>query len=522
MSKIGIVSSLMLALASAAENLVWSSVCSPGYDKCATLHFCGSGGSYGYRLPGASGCSAGGPTIRLDPGNKYELTLQNDSPVPTNLHTHGLHISGAGNADDVTRYVDPSMCMKYTWDIKADSMGGTYWYHSHKHGMTQEQVSGGAVGLIIVNDNANLLDAVDSASRDGITAWLANTLEFFVSPHAPTASISRTFGDGEWFRARIAYADSAGKTGSFAVTGACEARTVANDGVWINNVPGLTSNDFEMSGSSRRDLAVRCTGSGTISGPEGTMVQLSVSGNSGLSSPFTSTGGTWSPTRPAHLVSVLAANVPTANTFSVKMTASQIAGKSWDPDVPLRTIAYDEVHEWTISGSGSHPFHLHLYHFQIASSGGCGEGYPEGEWFDTLATKSSCLIRFRAMDVGERCVLHCHVLSHEDNGSMGWVDVQGAGMVPQSSVNREQATCAGGGVPPTPPPTPSPTADPTNAEAPPTPPPTPPPTDAPTDPTVNCLPASLCDGNSAVGESCCEGGICTKDGKGKRAVFKCA
>ena len=116
MSKFGVVSSLVLALVS-AEDLVWSSLCSPGYDKCATLHFCGSGGSYGYRLPGASGCSRGGPTIRLDPGNKYEVTLQNDSPVATNLHTHGLHISGAGNADDVTRYVDPSMCLKYTWSM---------------------------------------------------------------------------------------------------------------------------------------------------------------------------------------------------------------------------------------------------------------------------------------------------------------------------------------------------------------------------------------------------------------------
>ena len=38
-------------------------------------------------------------------------------------------------------------------------------------------------------------------------------------------------------------------------------------------------------------------------------------------------------------------------------------------------------------------------------------------------------------------MMHCHVLNHEDNGSMGWMDVMGGPV--QSSTDREQITCPG-------------------------------------------------------------------------------
>ena len=38
-------------------------------------------------------------------------------------------------------------------------------------------------------------------------------------------------------------------------------------------------------------------------------------------------------------------------------------------------------------------------------------------------------------------MMHCHVLSHEDTGSMGWMDVTGGPV--QSSTDREQITCPG-------------------------------------------------------------------------------
>ena len=72
-----------------------------------------------------------------------------------NLHTHGLHISGDGNSDDITRYANVGeSCLTYTYNVSSSHMGGTYWYHVHVHGFTNAQVSGGAFGMLIVEEQA--------------------------------------------------------------------------------------------------------------------------------------------------------------------------------------------------------------------------------------------------------------------------------------------------------------------------------------------------------------------------------
>ena len=146
----------------------WSSGadCPEGYDYCGVLEFCmgesnsETGPVYGYRLPCPDGdtceCnSIPGPLIRLVPGNMYKLTLRNAGTEVTNLHTHGLHIVGDGDGDDVVREVDGGNCLDYTWDIKSDHPGGTYWYHAHLHTLSEKQVGGGAFGMLIVEDNTN-------------------------------------------------------------------------------------------------------------------------------------------------------------------------------------------------------------------------------------------------------------------------------------------------------------------------------------------------------------------------------
>ena len=129
-----------------------------GVDFCGTLDFCQDGDRFGYALPGETCQPYNGPTIRLAPGKKYRLTLRNTATfgVSTNIHTHGLHIVGAGDSDDVTRSVDSGDCLDYTWDIADDHPGGTHWYHSHMHLNSESQVGGGAIGLLIVEDNLDL------------------------------------------------------------------------------------------------------------------------------------------------------------------------------------------------------------------------------------------------------------------------------------------------------------------------------------------------------------------------------
>jgi FtsP/CotA-like multicopper oxidase with cupredoxin domain len=77
---------------------------------------------------------------------------------------------------------------------------------------------------------------------------------------------------------------------------------------------------------------------------------------------------------------------------------------------------------------------------QIATPKGCGPAYEEGEFYDTISAPGDCTVRFRTADIGQRCVLHCHVLYHEDNGSMSWVNVTGDGM-PMNNVQSPSYSC---------------------------------------------------------------------------------
>jgi Multicopper oxidase len=61
-------------------------------------------------------------------------------PLSTNLHLHGVHISGTAPADDFSTVVKPGETGIYTYAIPCDHIGGTYWYHANHHGSLALQV----------------------------------------------------------------------------------------------------------------------------------------------------------------------------------------------------------------------------------------------------------------------------------------------------------------------------------------------------------------------------------------------
>ena len=82
---------------------------------------------YGYKQDGGA-CISPGPVIRLQAGKRFLMVLHNNVPgETTNLHTHGLHIAGHGNSDDITRTVAYGDCLAYSWEIEEQRMGGTAW-----------------------------------------------------------------------------------------------------------------------------------------------------------------------------------------------------------------------------------------------------------------------------------------------------------------------------------------------------------------------------------------------------------
>ncbi|MBK8208615.1 MAG: multicopper oxidase domain-containing protein [Rhodospirillales bacterium] len=108
------------------------------------------------------------PTIDVAPGDTVRITLNNKLPADlacidpsenvnaphcfngTNLHTHGLWVSPAGNSDNVLLSINPGVSFQYEYNIPPDHPAGTFWYHSHRHGSTALQVSSGMAGALIV------------------------------------------------------------------------------------------------------------------------------------------------------------------------------------------------------------------------------------------------------------------------------------------------------------------------------------------------------------------------------------
>mmetsp|Transcript_9531 Transcript_9531/g.21890 ORF Transcript_9531/g.21890 Transcript_9531/m.21890 type:complete len:470 (+) Transcript_9531:58-1467(+) len=436
------------------KSLEWSTNCEEGYSLCGTLEFCNAGAVYGYVLSGQDCVPGPGPILRLIPGNRYKLTLSNKADETTNIHAHGLHISGSGNGDDVTRHVAPGHCISYTWDIGAEHPSGTNWYHAHQHGQTAVQVQGGAFGLLIVEDaplKQKLPKAIELWQKnEKILVVTGKERQYSRRKHSGAARGNGVLNDqfefvaNEWYRLRVSIVDPDGHPKPLTFGPACTAHLVARDGIWRSTIPAPAATKYELPGSARADFAVQCVHKGAVSpilfdGDVVASINV-VAGAQTAASPFDN-GAAWEPERSAYLADTLEASVPARNQYRVETTERAINGLEWDARVPHREVAFGEVHEWTLLMTHHHPFHLHVYHMQVATPGGCG-AHEYGEWYDTIAAEGACRVRFRSADVGERVVFHCHVLRHEDGGAMGWVDVQGPSM-PKNLADGTDHLCAG-------------------------------------------------------------------------------
>lgn len=144
-----------------------------------------------------------GPTLRVKPGDTLKLKVTNTlgpallgmtpqnvcdnphnsfggSPLPTNfnctnLHTHGLHVSPQGFADNILALIPPIPSSdasnpnprNIVIPVPPNHMPGTEWYHPHVHGSTGIQVASGMEGAIIVEDDPSTTPkTILDASKD--------------------------------------------------------------------------------------------------------------------------------------------------------------------------------------------------------------------------------------------------------------------------------------------------------------------------------------------------------------------
>ncbi|MDQ4079452.1 MAG: multicopper oxidase family protein [Gemmatimonadota bacterium] len=392
-----------------------------------------------------------GPTLEFREGDQVTVTFRNELPVPTTIHWHGLHLPYTSDGSPF-HPVAPGDEYQYGFTIPPGT-AGTYWYHPHPHHQTGQQVARGLYGAIIVraaddplaslpehllvlSDNRFLpdgsFDLPEAATHQGRVDF-ENGREGDVIFVSGAVMPTLTIRAGEVQRWRIVNA-----SGARVYRLALEGHTflhVGNDG-------GLFEKPVEVSEvvlatGERVEVLVRATGA---PGHRATLRTLPYdryipqTRPPGWNTPrdlLTLEYTEAAPVRPVRLPTTLRV-VPPIDTTGVTtrrlmvLTQGMINGRLMDLDRVDVQSTIDAVEIWEIENlvGMDHPFHLHGFQFQVLERNGVPE--PFRSWKDVVNVPKHGTARFivRYDNYGGKWMFHCHILSHEDHGMMGILQVQ--------------------------------------------------------------------------------------------------
>ncbi len=395
-----------------------------------------------------------GPTLHVRPGDTLDVTIRNATSERTNIHYHGMHVSPRGRSDNVFRTFEPGQTVKSIVRVPLDHSPGTYWYHVHLHGLTEEQVMGGMSGLLVVEGLKKLLPSELSGVRerqlairdvqhqgDSIVMDAAD-----IDVQKPTTRLVNglllpRFGlrSGETQLWRIA---NVGADIYYDVQlTAHRLHVIAEDGspvwrVWSRRhlvLPPGKRYDVLVQGGRPGSYAFR-----TLKYDEGfqllpttKLASVSVRGPAArppLAIPRRLGSAAMSP-----------AGLPVRRrrefTFSFdfsKADFARINGEAFDPHAIGVAPLLDSVEEWRLRNTTGedHPFHIHVNDFQVMKVN--RRPYRANGLQDVVVIPKhgSVVIRNSFDRFTGHYVFHCHILNHEDNGQMKTVQVVRRGQRP--------------------------------------------------------------------------------------------
>jgi FtsP/CotA-like multicopper oxidase with cupredoxin domain/peroxiredoxin len=442
-------------------------------------------GSDQVRLRGYNGRLVG-PTLRVRPGDTLRITLDNQlppdspgddgmntfhGPNTTNLHYHGLHVSPAGNSDNVMLQHNGGQRFEYEVTVPEDHPAGTFWYHAHKHGSVALQVGSGMAGALIVEGGMDRLPAIEA-----MTERVLQQIPYVVPPGETVGVVEpefadQMFGPGDWQRlGRFTTINGRVQPVFYMRPGEIQRwRTVMTgirESVTLQLVPadgggppvslheiaadGLplgrreTKPQVQLWPGYRSDLLVQAPAAG-----EYLLVDAA-------SPPGQSVNGLPEPVK--YLAKVVVGGPPTAMAmpadadlarfrpvplltkdvvgkqsavYSIANGSFQIDGRSYDP-AQARRLHLGAVDQWTVkSADFPHVFHIHVNPFEVVSVKDADgrETLPRPVWRDTIVLLPGQTVTFNTKYrryIGE-FVQHCHILDHEDLGMMEQIAIDPPG-----------------------------------------------------------------------------------------------
>lgn len=419
----------------------------------------------------------GGPLIEAAPGDTLNFTLVNQLPPEppmdmaqpmdephgfntSNLHYHGLHVSPAGNADNVLLEITPGHHFHYEVKIAQDHPAGTYWYHAHKHGSAALQLGSGLAGALIIRGDIDRVPAI-RAARERVILFQQIPYQLTEDPTQPGQQANMVesydlFGPGVWqslgrrftlngvIEPTYELRPGAVERWRFIHAGLREGLLlrvvqrqgtqetpwfqfqIAHDGITTGRLEQVTQT--EMYPGYRADVLVRACGPdgrplppGTYylvddaaTGPAHTLARIVVKGPpTRMALPRPQELAPLAPFKPiedaelqGHQEAVFSIDT------SVTPPRYLINGQPYDPN-HVRLLPLGAAEEWTVSSVNfNHPFHIHVNPFQFTT--------PDGKllWKDTLmvAAGQSFKLRTRYARYIGRFMMHCHIAEHGDLG----------------------------------------------------------------------------------------------------------
>ena len=103
-----------------------------------------------------------------------------------------------------------------------------------------------------------------------------------------------------------------------------------------------------------------------------------------------------------------------------------IDGETFDPARTDIKTRLGRVEDWTITDASTmdHPFHLHVWPFQVvARTDGDADHTRMERHRERARRRMPSRFAYPLTDISGRTVYHCHILDHEDLGMMGVIHV---------------------------------------------------------------------------------------------------
>jgi FtsP/CotA-like multicopper oxidase with cupredoxin domain len=371
-----------------------------------------------------------GPTFVVSRGTQVAASLVNHLTEPTTIHWHGLVVPTAADGQP-QEAVAPGGSYLYSFTV--NQRAALNFYHPHPHMMTGKQVYSGLAGAFVVRDNEEgalglpgggyevplvvrdaSFDSTGNLAYGGKASGFLGKVPVVNGTLSPYMTVDRGV-----YRFRVVNAATA-RIFRLTLSNGAPFTLIGNDGGLLTAPAAVSAVD--ISPGERVDLLVDFSSLGAsqtvtlrcaLAGWD--VLEFRGSGTAGLA--FSS---------PTGLSTIAPLGAP-AFTRSFSFDGmTRINGKVFDPARVDFQVPADRVETWTFktSGNAPHPVHIHGASFQVMSrAGGRARLFPwEGGWKDTVLLNDgetvAVKIRFEPWQRGQRYLIHCHKLEHEDAGMM--------------------------------------------------------------------------------------------------------